>query len=512
MAKYKDFYFSLYNSDKIKKDGACRWKTLYKKHEIIFMKKYQDILKKALTIVRPTPSQQKKLHSLSKKTLSLVKKEVKKVGGKAILAGSIVKDVWLPSKMEFDIFILFPPTFTEKKLENLGLKIGKKVITKLKGSFKIEYAEHPYVCGNIDGVDVDIVPCYEVKSTEELKSAVDRTPFHVKYIEKKLPLKLSNDVRLLKQFLNANEMYGADAKTQGFSGYACELLIIRYKSFINVLKAAVKWQPGEIIDIEKYYEKENYQRLRSIFKNQTLILIDPTDRKRNTTAALSAQNFFKFKKCAKEFLERPSIDFFLPKKWKPMTEEELIRKLIERKTELILITFSPPAVISDILWPQLRRFADRIQNILEETKYEFKVLRKDVYSNEKDLAVVLLEMEISRLPVIQKRIGPIVFDLDDSERFIKKYKDMAILGPYIENNYWVVEIKRHFLTAQEKLLDTLSKPLDILLAKGIPNYIAQELAKGFQIISETSKIADLIKKDEGFGIFLRKYFEEKNLA
>lgn len=474
------------------------------------MQNYQKVLKEVLNFIKPKKEEKKKLQSLAKKALNLTNKEAKKIRAKAILAGSITRDTWLPDKMEFDVFILFPPRIEEKKMEDSGLKIGKDVISKLKGSYTIEYAEHPYVSGSIEGMEIDIVPCFEVKSSEQLKSAVDRTPFHVKYIEKKLPLRLSDEVRLLKQFLKASEMYGADAKTEGYSGYVCELLIIKYRKFINVLKEALKWQPGEIIDIEKYYSKNDYQKLKKQFKGQTLILIDPTDKNRNTTAALSTQNFFKFKKYAKQFLEKPSNNLFFAKKFEPLTEDELIRLQMHRRTELILIKFSPPKVVPDILWPQLRRFADRLQSILEEVKYEFKVLRKNIYTNEKDLAVVLLEMEISKLPTVQKRIGPKIFDLKDSENFIKKYKEQALTGPYIENDSWVVEVRRKFLTAREKLLDSLNESLDILIAKGIPNHIAKQISKGFVIISETDKIMELIKKENNFGVFLRKYFEKES--
>jgi tRNA nucleotidyltransferase (CCA-adding enzyme) len=185
---------------------------------------------------------------------------------------------------------------------------------------------------------------------------------------------------------------------------------------------------------------------------------------------------------------------------------------MKRRTELVLIKFMPPEVVPDILWPQLRRFAERLQSILEETKYEFRVLGKDVYTNEKDLAIVLLEMEVSKLPSVQKRFGPKIFDLDDSQRFLEKYKDKALAGPFIENNFWVVEIKRKFLTAREKLNDTLKEREDILKAKGIPSYIAEQLVKGFEIFSETSKIMEIMEKDKNFGIFLRKYFEKESLV
>ncbi|MCS7105741.1 MAG: CCA tRNA nucleotidyltransferase [Candidatus Aenigmarchaeota archaeon] len=475
------------------------------------MEKYNKVIKEVLEKIKPKKEEEKKLKSLAQRVLKVADEEAKKYGAKAMLVGSITRDTWLPEKMEFDVFILFPSELKEKELEKLGLDIGKKVIEKMKGEYTIEYAQHPYVSGKIKGISIDIVPCYEVKSPEEIKSAVDRTPFHVRFIEKNLTKKMADEVRLLKKFCEANEIYGADAKTEGFSGYVCELLIIKYKSFLNLLKKAVNWKPGEIIQIKNYYSKSDYPKLIRMFKNQALILIDPTDKNRNTCAALSSTNFFKFKKLAKEFLENPREELFFKKKIEPITENELIVYQMKRRTELILIKFVPPKVVPDVLWPQLRKFAERIQNILEEVKYEFKVLRKDVYTNEKDLAVVLLEMEISKLPLIQKRIGPKIFDLDDSERFLEKYKSQAITGPFVEDNFWCVEVKRKFLTAREKILDSLSKGLDILKAKGIPNHIAEQLVKGFELVYENEKMMELVKKDENFGVFLRKYFEKESL-
>jgi len=473
---------------------------------------HQKVLNEILNYIRPKQEDKKRLNDLTKRTLEIASEHMKKFGGDAILAGSITRDTWLPDKMEFDIFIIFPTSFSKKQLENFGLEIGKDIIQTLKGGYKIEYAEHPYVSGNVEGIRIDIVPCFKVKSTAKLKSAVDRTPLHVKYIEKNLRPPFSNEVRLLKKFCKANGMYGADAKTEGFSGYVCELLIINYGKFIDVLKSAVFWIPRKVIDIENYYSIEDHPKLRKKFKGQVLILIDPTDKKRNAGAAISSQNFFKFKKLAKGFLKKASGEFFFEKKYEPINENELVQNQLKRRTELILVNFNPPQVVPDILWPQLRKFAERLQSILEEVKYEFKVLRKDVYTNEKDLAVVLLEMEVSKLPMIQKRIGPEVFDMDDSERFIQKYKGQTITGPFVENNFWCVEINRTFLSAREKLIDSLNKSVDILKAKGIPNHIAEQIVKYFDVFSANEKIMRLIEKDRKFGIFLRKYFEKESLV
>ncbi|MEM5802188.1 MAG: CCA tRNA nucleotidyltransferase [Candidatus Aenigmatarchaeota archaeon] len=477
------------------------------------MPDYEKVLQKVLKKIKPKLTEKKELENLAKNSLELTKKLASKYQAKAILAGSVTRDTWLPDKKEFDIFILFPEELEEKKMEELGLEIGKKVIKKFKGKFKIEYAEHPYVSGSIKGIDVDIVPAYELKSLEKIKSAVDRTPFHVKYIEEHLSLEQSDQVRLLKQFVKAINAYGADAKTQGFSGYVCELLIIKYKNFIDALKAIVNWMPGEIIDLENFYEKKDYPQLRQKFRGQALIIIDPTDKNRNTSSALSSENFFKIKKHARQFLEKPSENFFFERKINPITEKEFIKNLKHRKTQILIIKFYPPKTVPDILWPQLRKFANRLKNILEETKYEFKVFGKDVYTNEKDFALVLLEMEIFELPFIQKRRGPLIFDLDDSKRFLEKHSKIAISGPYVEDNFWVAEVRRRFLTAKEKLIDTLNKDLDILKAKGIPELIAKEISKkGFKVIDDTREIIKLFKKEKGFGVFLRKYFEKESFV
>jgi len=472
-------------------------------------KNYQKILKEVLNKIRPSLEQKRRLEELSNKTLRIANEEAKKTKAEAIIAGSLTRNTWLPDKNEFDVFIVFPKTVSIKRLEELGLKLGKNIIKKLHGEWRIEYAQHPYVRGKLKETQIDIVPCYKLESGEKIKSAVDRTPFHVEYLNKNLPKKLSNDVRLLKQFCSGNKIYGADAKTQGFSGFVCELLIIKYGGFINVLKNAVKWKPEEIIDIENYYTKKDYLKLRKQFKRQVLILIDPTDRSRNAAAAISGTSFYTFKRMAKVFLEDPSDEVFFEEKYEPITENELITLQMKRRTELILVYFKPPNVVPDILWPQLRRFADRLEGILKEN--EFEVLRKDVYTNEKDIAIVLIEMQISKLPTVDKRVGPIIFDLDDSERFITKYKNRVLSGPFIEDDYWCVEVKRKFLTARDKLLDSLKEKESILKAKGIPKYIAEKVSKKFEIISENEGIMKLVRMDENFGIFLRKFFYKKSL-
>jgi len=95
---------------------------------------------------------------------------------------------------------------------------------------------------------VDIVPCYDAKSGE-WQSATDRTPYHTNYIRARLDKQLRGDVRLLKKFMQGIGVYGAEIKVGGFSGYLCELLIMKYGSFEATLHAFAKYNKRVVIDI-----------------------------------------------------------------------------------------------------------------------------------------------------------------------------------------------------------------------------------------------------------------------
>jgi len=473
-----------------------------------FNKEYlimQKILKRVLKKISPTEAQKKKMNRLSKRVLIVSTYKARKFNAEPILAGSLTRNTWLPDKTEFDVFIIFPKEFSEEQLEKHGLELGKGIVNELKGKWGIEYAQHPYVRATIQGIQVDIVPCYNVESGEKIKSAVDRTPLHVRYLNKHLKPEMADDVRLLKQLLKANGVYGADTKTQGFSGYICELLVIKYRTFNELLKAAVEWKPGEIIDTEKYWEQKDYRNLRRKFKNEALIIIDPVDRNRNAAAAISAANFYKFKKAAKDFLKKPSPKFFSKKKVKPLTKSQFKKHMKMRGTEMLMVKFKPPEVVPDILWPQLRKTTKRLENILKG--YEFYTMRSGCWTDESKAAAIILELEVSSLPEVNKRVGPFVFDYKQSKNFIQKYQKVAVTGPFVEEDYWCVEVKRPWKQAKKKLMHSLGVSETKLKDKGIPNHIAKSIAKGFQVTS-----ADTLLKNKKFAEFMRTYFEKEKLV
>jgi len=381
-----------------------------------------------------------------------------------------------------------------EELESLGLKIAKKVAPK----YEERYAEHPYIRAFFEGIPdktsggvvipkgfqgyrVDIVPCFRVSDPSAIRSAVDRTPFHNEYVKNHIR-GLEDEVRLLKQFMKGTGVYGAELKTMGFSGYLCELLIIKYKSFSDVVQNASQWRRNTVIDIENH---------RALEHDAPLVVIDPVDPSRNVAAAVSLDNFCTFVDASKEFLKKPSIHFFFPPPVKPLTNRELARELKQRETELLAIVFDTPNVVDDILYPQLYKAARSIEELLHRN--DFRVFRSGIWSGAK--SVILLEMDVAMLPKIKKHIGPPVESSVHAEKFKTKY---ASLHPHIQDGRYVVEVPR----AHTKAKDLLKSKLTTC---GLGKHVSGAIGKGYRVL-KGAQIARI--EDKEFRIFLRKYFRK----
>ncbi|WP_290900118.1 nucleotidyltransferase domain-containing protein, partial [Ferroglobus sp.] len=192
----------------------------------------KEVLEEVLKEVIPSEELRRKAEKAAEELERRLKEKLKDYPDLEFrFLGSFARDTWLPESLEIDAFILFPENYTEEELERIGLEIGKSVLDE----FELRYAAHPYVHGKVLGVEADVVPCYKLRSAEKIKSAVDRTPFHHEWLKDRIKGK-ENDVRLLKRFLKASNLYGAEYKVRGFSGYLCELLIVFYGSFENLVR------------------------------------------------------------------------------------------------------------------------------------------------------------------------------------------------------------------------------------------------------------------------------------
>ncbi len=198
------------------------------------MKSINNIISQALRQCQPLPDDVEKLTKIAIETMGLVSRYISPKVVEVIFGGSFAKGTWLKEEVDIDIFIKIDNSVNDKEFGQLGEQVGWQ---SLKGfNPYIRYSDHPYVEAVIDGIRVNVVPCYDVPKGK-WKSAADRSPFHTDYMRNNLDDEKRNQVRLLKKFLKSIGVYGADIATGGFSGYVAEIMILKYGSFEAVLHA-----------------------------------------------------------------------------------------------------------------------------------------------------------------------------------------------------------------------------------------------------------------------------------
>lgn len=450
------------------------------------MNEIDTIRASVLLRIKPTDLEKQKLSALADSLISRINAIGRAEGLDitAILVGSTARSTWLSGEHDLDIFIMFPPEISREYLEEKGLYVARKMAAQARSSEE-RYAEHPYINAIFDGFEVDLVPAFGVASAAEIKSAVDRTPFHNRFVLSRIK-GLEDEVLLLKQFLKGCGVYGSELKTHGFSGYLVELLVIHYGSFMQVLEATREWKPGMKIDIEKH---------ASAAYADPLVMVDPTDPARNVAAALSLDNMCIFIDRAREFLKKPDVSFFSLRAVEALTDSEFKNIMYARGTSLIAIEFKAPDEVEDVLFPQLHKMEDSVREMLE--RYDFRVYNNMVWAGKK--AVLVYELECAGLPVMKKHAGPQVWIEEHAEAFKSKYSGTnAFSSVYIRHGKYMVEIPRKYRTAKELLEAELPKC-------GLGKHVALSIKKGYHIM-ENEQI--LMIKENNFREFLHRFFKK----
>lgn len=449
------------------------------------------ICEAVLERIRPDAEERRRVKAVTEIIINKINKEAsdKGIAAHAISVGSTARNTWVRGEADIDIFIMFPVDLSEEDLKEQGLALAKSISDR----YEERYASHPYIHAYFYDTDggieheADLVPSFAVKDASLLKSAVDRTPFHNEYVVKRIA-GLEDEVLLLKQFMKCLGIYGSEQRRKGFAGYLCELLVLNYSSFAELLRSAAQWNYGERIDIEG----------KSTYKGEgkdPLIVIDPVDPKRNVAAAVSEYSFCRLIDAARDFLAQPDINFFLPRDEDPMSKPEFMTLVKERGTEFAMIVFDAPDVVEDILYPQLRKAEASVTNLMERNG--FKVYKSDVCVVD-DKAFLLFELLVWSLPSIKKHIGPPVTSKHHSEKFKSKYAaantKQAKKELFIENGRYVVEVARNYTDAVSLLKHELG-------SCSLGKQVAESIEQGYEVLRN-----DEIRVSEGLGRFFRGYF------
>jgi len=398
------------------------------------------LLREVVERISPTPSERELEKKFATNLVLHVNGHAPR-GCRTVLTGSVAKGTFLRDSKDVDIFVLFPKTMQKEKMEAAIERIVKRAFPGI--GYRLSYAEHPYAKFHFMGRRIDLVPAYSIKKAEERLSAVDRSVLHTNFVLKNLPKKRVGDVLLLKAFLKSNSLYGAEIKVRGFSGYLCELMIIRYNSFEKMAKAVSGWKTPVFIDIKKFHPKMDVTVLIERFGD--FVVIDPTDKNRNVAAAVSQESLARFIRLCRRFIAKPKPDFFL-------REPESFRNRVFRASrglKLFTITMPRPDVVDDVLWGQLHKMVKQLQEHL--SVFSPKNIIADDSSNAITLAIIL---EKDRLGDKELLAGPPLSMEKHVRSFRKSHKGARII---IKKKRIYAYVNRDILCAEDAILDFFKK-------------------------------------------------------
>ena len=355
----------------------------------------QFTMRKIPAKIRPEPAEEKKFSAAT--TLFLRKLNSSLKEGKAILGGSGAKGSWLSGNHDMDIFVLYGYSkFRDKSpgLSNLLETVLKKAFSGTKISRV--HGSRDYFKLSFEGFNFEVVPILKISRAEQAINITDISPLHSRWVNKHAA-KSKDDIRLLKRFCKAQNLYGAESYIGGFSGYVLEILIAHYGSFEKVLKASLKWKEKDIIDPSRFYKgREALFHINSSKLQSPLIVVDPVDKSRNAAAALSKEKFLRFKEIAKKYLRKPGEDFFE----KERLELSALRE--NHKGTILYLEITAPEGKEDVAGAKILKVFECLKKKLDP----FTVLASGWDWDKKQDAAIYFVLKKKELLEYEIKIGP----------------------------------------------------------------------------------------------------------
>ncbi|MCP4762259.1 MAG: hypothetical protein GY870_10800, partial [archaeon] len=440
---------------------------------------YSELREEILDKIRPSDEENTQILNIIEETTKIIKDwntTHDKLPYELIIPqGSTgIKKTNLKGAADIDLFIFLDPNKYEAKEKPKRARLAelfsgfcnKWIIPALKSAgYKdviFSYAEHPYVSAYVERsfgkFDIDIVFAFLLSEEYILNkgpiTAVDRTYSHSNFIKEHLSEQQRDDVRILKKFFKSHFSYGDKAPIArgGFIGYSAELLIYHFGDIWNLFKNFDKL-PSLSIDYFKRDEKE-LRKLERL-QNDLLLIMDPTDKKRNVAASISPRAWIYCNFIVQKFLKNPNPDFIL---------NSIIPKNIEIEVERKKNDFDEHYVVIEVeqntdehytkIRDKLYSLGETLTNIIIRENNgapRFSDLNYSIYFNPPS-KIFSIALYTTKPNIDEKylRKGPKADGGHHHQNFKEKHEDM-----FEKEGYCYINQQRKFTNFYELVKDTV---------------------------------------------------------
>ncbi len=352
---------------------------------------------------------------------------LRRIDARAVFGGSYAKSTWVKGESDIDLFVVFKSESDIKKLKGLVPK-----------NFSEARGTRRYFRGKVNGIVTEVVPLLAFSDKGLVENSVDFSILHAEYINAKLNDALRKDVILLKQFCKANGCYGSETYVHGFSGYALELLIIKYGGIKELFEEVQKWVPGLEIIQGNGGKRPN---VAVGTEKPVLFLSDPTNPKRNICASLSKENFSKFVFAVKSFLLEPKSEFF-----NSVDKEKALMARAKSRGTILFVNKTRVIEPRD-------RFLSKYNKNLVKLVQDLRSMEINVYSSDvayqERFAVLFLEIKSHPLSKSVQKEGPTVWiDAKDLKNFLHAHKSAYVVGERVvyDKSHGISDFNKFILT------------------------------------------------------------------
>lgn len=347
-----------------------------------------------------------------------------RIKARPIVGGSGAKGTWLKGLHDIDVFVCFDYAKYKEKSAELS-ELLAAAIKKAFPKYERLHGSRDYFRVKTGGYNFELVPILLIKKAGQARNITDASLLHSEWVKMKIRKKsaLADDIRLTKAFCRAQRVYGAESYVRGFSGYACEVLTAYYGSFLQLITAAAaKWKKqissGKkiIVDAERHYKgKDPLSELNQAKVQSELIVIDPVQKDRNATAALSNEVLEKFIAAAAGFTGKPAKSFF---ERQQVTVEKLRQKAKGKK--LTVVEAKPLSGKEDVVGAKLVKAFEHILLQLKEKGFD---VSESGWEWEKGSKLAMLWYIVNRaVPKPEVRYGPPLSSKLHAEKFKEEHE------------------------------------------------------------------------------------------